>query len=485
LKPEFSASGAVGRALRGSIFPAARLLSTPNSLVSVVGWRFAPQPLETGVPGKDCLGLSIQDEKIRMRLESAFRTGREGIIAHGQAISVIGDNISNANTTAFKSQRAEFVDILGERVNERNSEITAGVGDGVTIGNVRLDYSDGATLATGRELDVALSGRGFFLVGDIARPTLTRSGNFQISKEGFLETSDGLPVLGYSGTDVNELGPINMVKFNVEPQATTQVGLFTNLNGSGPLTPVPQNPTTFKEINSAAAFTSSLNVYDASGDRHDVQLFYFKTAPNQWTAQAYVNGSEVGQQADTPVLLGEVQLGFNAFGAIPPENQAQARLEINPAWSNGAPQTALTIDMANFTQYAGGSRVTKIDQDGRGNGDVVSYNIGDDGKIFGVLNTGEQVQAGSLAVGLVNSVDGLERLGGSRYAVTEASGALDIGLAGVGGRGSMVGRALESSNVDLPGQFTEMIVIQRGYQANSQVLSAANDLIKNTIQMIR
>ncbi len=439
----------------------------------------------TGVPGKDCPGLAIQDEKITMRLESALRTGREGIIAHGQAISVLGDNISNANTPAFKRQRAEFVDILGERINDRNSELTAGIGDGVAIGAVRLNFETGSALPTGRELDVALSGRGFFMVGDVEKPNLTRLGNFQISEEGFLETVDGAQVLGYSGIDLVELGPINMARFNIEPLPTTVVELFANVNAGAPARPPPQNPADFKAISGAAAFASTLNIYDAAGERHDVQLFYFKTGQNEWTAQAYVNGEEVGQAPDTPVLLGQVNLAFNNFGQIPVENQPQARIAINPAWANGAQPTEVIIDLANINQYAGGSRVTSVTQDGRGNGDSVSFTIEDNGKIFGILSTGERIQAGTLAIGLVNNVDGLERLGGSMFGVTEVSGAIEAGLAQVGGRGTTIGQALEGSNVDLPEQFTEMIVIQRGYQANSQVLSAASDLLKNTIQMIR
>ncbi len=421
-----------------------------------------------------------------MRLESALRTSREGIVAHGQAIAVIGDNISNANTPAFKRQRAEFVDLLGEKQNDRNSEVLAGSGDGVAIGQVRVNFESGSLLSTGRDLDVALSGRGFFLVGDVEKPKLTRLGNFRINEEGLLATADGDPILGYSGVDLQVLGTINMLKLDVEPIATTEVTVFGNLDGSVAASQVPQNPATFKELAGAAAFSTTQSVYDALGDRHDVQVFYFKNQQSQWTAQAYVNGGDVGQAADTPVLLGQTTLAFNTAGVIAPENQAQAVLTLNPAWGNGAQQTPITLSLANFTQYGGGgARITNLEQNGRGNGDIVAYEIFDDGKIFATLNTGDRVQAGTLALGLVNNVDGLERQGNSFFAATEASGAIEVGRAQIGGRGSMASRSLESSNVDLPEQFTDMIIIQRGYQASSQVLSTASDLIKSTIAMIR
>jgi flagellar hook protein FlgE len=292
-------------------------------------------------------------------------------------------------------------------------------------------------------------------------------------------------VLGYAGGDVNELAPINMTRFNVDPQPTGAVTLYVNLNGSAAISPPPAAGATFQEISASSSFSSTLNVYDTTGARHDVQLFYFKTAQNEWTVRAYANGEEVGQAPNTPVLLGEAQVGFNNFGQIPFANQPGSRLTITPAWANGSQQAPMTIDFANFTQYAGGSRVIQVTQDGRGNGDVVSYTLEEDGTIFGTLISGERIQAGTIALGLVNNVDGLERQGGSLFASSGASGAIEVGRPRIGGRGSLIGKSLEGSNVDLSDQFTEMIVMQRGYQANSQVLSAAADLIKNTIQMIR
>jgi flagellar hook protein FlgE len=138
-----------------------------------------------------------------------------------------------------------------------------------------------------------------------------------------------------------------------------------------------------------------------------------------------------------------------------------------------------------MTQYAGGSRIVNVQNNGRGTGDIVSFEIGADGKIFGTTATGGRIQAGTLAVGLVNNNDGLLRTGNSLYSVTQESGPLRIGQAQTEGRGGMQGEALELSNVDLPKQFVDMIVYQRGYQASSQVLSAASGLLKDTIAMIR
>ncbi len=420
-----------------------------------------------------------------MRLESALRTSREGITAHGQAIAVVSDNISNVSTTAFKQQRAEFSDILSDKTSDKLSEVVAGAGDGVFVDRVRLNFEVGALNATGRDLDVALTGNGFFVVGDAASPKLTRTGNFEINADGILTTADGLPVLGYSGTDIAQLGTIQMSKLAIQTLPTNTLEIYGNVDAGAPLTTPPASPATFQELNNAAAFVSTHSAYDTTGARHDFQLYYFKTGANQWVAQAYINGAEVGQANDIPVSLGQATLNFNQFGQIDLAAQAQTSIAINPVWANGAAQNPITVGLGQFTQFAGGSRVTGATQDGRGNGDVVAYDIADDGKIFATLSTGDRVQAGTLALGMVTNVDGLERQGNALFAATQDSGAITVGLAGASGRGGTAGGALEASNVDLSSEFVNMIVYQRGYQASSQVLSTTSDLIKNTIALIR
>jgi flagellar hook protein FlgE len=420
-----------------------------------------------------------------MRLESAMRTSTEGLVSHGQAISGLGDNIANANTPAFKGQRTEFVALLGEKADDRGATVPAGAGDGVAVGRVRVDFGIGTSNPTGRGLDVALTGNGFFLVGDPKAPSLTRLGSFQVNNAGILTTSDGLPVLGYSGTDAEVLGTINMVNLDRDPQPTTQIALFGNVDGSAPTGQPPANPATFREVGATAAFVSTQSAFDATGVRRDVQLFYYKTSPNQWTVQAYVNGEDIGQAADLPVLLGQTTLNFNNVGQIPEEQQPQAIMNLNPAWAGGVAQTPFTISLANLTQYAGTSRIVNTQMDGRGTGDIVGFEIEGDGKIWGTTASGERIQAGTLALGDVTNRDGLMRSTGALFSVTQESGALRVGRPLTDGLGGMQAGALEASNVDLPRQFVDMIVFQRGYQANSQVLSAASELLKGTIAMIR
>lgn len=464
------------------------LLTRPKCLIWVggaAGNAFAPMPVSVSVMSKDCLAWSRFRELAHMRLESALNASREGIVAHGQAIAVVGDNISNASTPAFKRGRAEFVSILGEIAGSQNAEVVTGAGDGAFVSRTRLNFESGAIDFTGRELDLALSGNGFFLVGDPAAPQLTRAGTFQLSPEGMLMTSSGLPVLGYQGADINQLVPLNMSQVNTQAVATTRVESFGNLDATLPLTTVPPAGATFAEINGAASFVAAQSIFDSLGQRHDITLSYFKTGANTWTVQGYANGADTGAGANVPVLIGQASLTFNSAGVIEDANAAAATINGNLTWANGAAASTLAIDLSAFTQYAGGSRLTNSVQDGKGGGEINGYSVDENGGIFALLEGGARAQVGSLPVAVVQNVDGLERSGSGVYSTTSASGQLVLGQAGKGPNGTIQAGALESSNVDIANQFVELVIYQRGYQANSQVLSAASEMIKGTIAMIR
>jgi flagellar hook protein FlgE len=176
---------------------------------------------------------------------------------------------------------------------------------------------------------------------------------------------------------------------------------------------------------------------------------------------------------------------FNGNGFIGDAERPGSQLQMTANWSNGAAASNVTVDMSNFTQFAGSSLINNITQDGRGAGNISGYEFEPDGTIFARLDTGERSQVGTLPLALFKSSDGLERTGTSTYSQSEASGELEIGRAGVGLRGTIEGRTLERSTVDIAKQFVDLVIYQRGYQANSQVLSAANELLQGTIQLIR
>jgi flagellar hook protein FlgE len=420
-----------------------------------------------------------------MRLESALNTGREGITAHGQAIAVVGDNISNANTIGFKNQRAIFADILGETPGDRVADVVSGAGDGVTIRSIQSNFEVGPIQGTGRELDVALSGNGFFQVGDVVNPQLTRAGSFQLDQEGFLVTMDGLRVLGYTGGDAVNLGAIDMRKVEMQIVPTTQTQLFGNLNSAANSSTPPANPISFQEISSTAASTTIMPVYDSLGAPHDVVFGYYRTGVNTWTVQAYVNGADVGQAADTPVVVGTTELTFDTSGRLTQGGAGQGIMNINANWSTGAAPSTFTADFTGFSQFAGATLVTNYAQNGQGLGEINGYQIDARGEISARLSNGEIVQVGTLSVATVTNKDGLVRSGTSTFVATDKAGVVTSGLAGTGARSKLLSQSLEYSNVDIAGQFVELVTLQRAYGANSKVISTASDIMKETIALVR
>jgi flagellar hook protein FlgE len=420
-----------------------------------------------------------------MRIESALNTGREGITAHGQAIAVVGDNIANSNTIGFKNQRAIFADMLGETPGDKVADVVSGAGDGVSVRSIQSNFDVGPIQGTGRDLDVALSGNGFFQVGDITNPQLTRAGSFKLDGDGFLVTMEGLRVLGFTGDDTVTLGPIDMRKVDLQIVPTTQAQLFGNLNSSANTSPAPVNPLGFEEINNTAASTTMVSVYDSLGSRHEVVFAYYRTAINTWTVQAYANGADVGQAADKPVLIGSTQLSFDTNGRLTQQGAAAALMNINANWSTGAAPSAITADLSAFSQFSGSTLVTNYSQNGQGVGEITGYEINGAGVINARLTNGQTAKVGTLSVATVTNRDGLVRSGSSTFTATDKAGVVTPGLAGTGARSKLLSQSLEYSNVDLAGQFVELVVLQRAYSANSKVISTASDVIKDTIALVR
>ncbi len=420
-----------------------------------------------------------------MRLESALYTSREGLNAHGQAIGVIGDNISNVNTVGYKTSRTEFADILAEGPDGRQSYAVEGGGNGVQVARIRQVHETGVIEFTGRTLDVAVAGEGYFILGDPANPNYTRAGNFEMNDQGFLVDPLGQQVLGTVGTDTGTLAPINLLGVDVSGTETTFAALTGNLSASEKVKQPIEDPLTFNQINEAANTTAAFTVNDSLGAEHSVFLAFFKTGTNTWTARAYVSGSEVGQETDSPVLLGESTFTFESNGVIAEGNIANTKMTVTPAYSNGSAAESFEIDLSGYTQYSTSSVLSGVAQDGQGTGEVNSYAFKKDGRLVAVLSSGEEVTIGTIHLADFRNLDGLVRAGSNLYKAGENIGEVRTGAAGGAGLGQLEGGSLERSTVDLANQFVELTIYQRGYQANSQILNAASTLIRDTLGLIR
>jgi len=217
-----------------------------------------------------------------------------------------------------------------------------------------------------------------------------------------------------------------------------------------------------------------------------VNVALFKTGVNQWTARAYVDGGDVGGTAGVPTQVGgDAQLKFGADGVIAAADKAGASITANPAYGNGAAAGNFTIDLSSFTQYAAPSQLMSVDQNGKGSGQIKSYEIAKNGDLYALLDSGDRSFIGSLVLATFPNESALDRSGSGTFITSTNSGTPTIQKAGLGPSGTIEGAALERSTVDISSQFIDLILYQRGYQANSQTLSATNDLLRDTIQLIR
>jgi len=421
-----------------------------------------------------------------MRIESALFSSREGLMAHGVGIAVIGDNISNQNTVAFKAARVSFQDLMAEGADGARSTATPVGGNGVKVAKVVQNHTTGTIEFTGRALDSAISGKGFYIIGDTSNPVYTRAGNFSIDEDGLLSTSDGTNVLGFTGATGTTLGTLQMLDLNLNGSPTTAASLTGNVGSENAITTAPTAPATFNAVAENASYISTLSIFDSFGTRHEATIAFYKTAINTWTVQAYLDGGDLGQTTGTPVQIGaNGTLNFSGTGLIEDANQAAATITGTPAFSNGSAATAFTIDFSDFTQFGGTSLLTNITQNGQSAGNVKDYEIRKDGGIFALLESGTSLQIGRLPLANFANEGGLDRGGNSFYVPTELSGTPTNGTAGQGGLGAIEGSSLERSTVDMAKEFVELVLMQRGYQANSQVLNAANGIIRDTLGLVR
>ena len=428
-----------------------------------------------------------------MRLESAVYACSEGLNVQGQAISVVGDNISNSNTTGYKQSRVEFADLFAGASGTATNQVNdSSGGDGVKITAVRQLQTPGSVELTGRNLDAGIEGNGFFIVQNSAKDQLfSRAGNFSINSDGLLVNAQGNTVMGYTAANGTTLSTINMTKVDSAATPTTTITLSGNLNANDAVGTPPTAPATFADLQATGAgtFRQDMQAYDSLGKPHNVAVVFTKTnTPTRtWTAQAFMDSGDTGGTAGTPKLVGSYTgLSFDQNGVVPTASQANSKINVTGvAYSNGAAAGAFTIDLSQFNQYSAPSQVTAATNNGQGTGNISSYEIQKDGSVVAVLNSGSRKTVGTIALANFNNVDALNRVGNTEYTATTDAALQTPAAPGTKGLGALRGGGLENSTVDIAHEFVNLVLYQRSYQASSQTLSAANGLLKDTLGLIR
>ncbi|MDX1531283.1 MAG: flagellar hook protein FlgE [Rhodothermales bacterium] len=420
----------------------------------------------------------------------SLRTGISGLKVNQVRMDVIGNNIANVNTAAFKRSRVAFNELLGSRLlglgrTAGGSGINpASIGNGVAVGAVDQDWGQGSFEYTNLGTDLALAGDGFFIAKGAEGNILTRAGNFTFNADGQLTSAGGLAIQGWSynpdGTlNTGQLQDIRLdLDVNSAPVETANVTISGNLSA---------------DVDPASAentVTVSTVTYDGEGKAHTLVLTLEKTNTDEWLVQ---NAEIAGDpEATPPVAPTPLQVNGGAPAVVQFDTDGTlvgpdpAEFAITGVFPNtNADDVAVTLDLGNLTQYGGSTTAAVSDQDGQAAGRVVGYGIDPSGTLSLNFSNGEQRSIAQLAIGMVNNPNGLEQLGENFYGVTGASGDLTIGRAGQEISTAVISGALEASNVDLANEFTDMIVTQRGYQASARVITTSDEILQEVVQLKR
>ena len=403
----------------------------------------------------------------------SFDLALSGINAANSDLNVTSNNLANVDTTGFKESRAEFADLFAQ--TQEGVSRTA-IGNGVQVSEIAQQFGQGNITSTANNLDLALSGSGFFITSNNGALNYTRNGAFQVDQNGFLVTSSGERVQGYSplsngGFNTGGLADLQLTTAESAPQATTTAGISLNLPSSAsppansPLNPA--DPTTYTD-------TTSLTVYDSLGAAHTAQLYFSKTATaNTWNTSLYVDGSAVGT-AQT--------LAFSTTGALTsPANGQVGFGTYTPA--TGANPLNINFNFNQATQFGDSFGVNGVSPDGYTTGSLVGVNISSTGVVQANFTNGQSVSLGQVALANFANPQGLQQESNTEWQQTFESGAAVHGVAGGSGFGTIQSGALESSNVDITSQLVNMITAERDFQANAQMISATNTVTQAIINI--
>lgn len=417
-----------------------------------------------------------------MSIWTSLLTGTNGLNAYEQAIGVVGDNIANVSTTAYRASRASFEDILGGSAanGQRN-------GAGVRMSGPEMMLGPGALQQTGRDLDLAVRGNGFFVLqgehNGIHGQYFTRDGRFKLDKDGFVVNNEGLRLRGYmldpTGNAVPTEGDL-AIATQGPPRATQNAELQLNLLASAV---PPADPFDPAAAETTSNYSTSMDVFDSLGQRHRADV-YFRTAGNgTWEWYAFVDGAETtGGTAGTRVQIAGGTLTFDGDGNL---SLQQPTAGLDADFINANQNQVINFDFTGTTQNAGDFDVRSADEDGFPPGTLVGLDITDDGTLFARYSNGERASTARIALAAFGEEGALRRAGGQLYTATRESGDPSIAAAGTGQRGAVSAATLEGSNVDLGAELVTLIAYQRAFQANAKTVTSADEVLTELTNLKR
>jgi flagellar hook protein FlgE len=374
-------------------------------------------------------------------------SGISGLRAHQTMLDVTGNNIANVNTAGFKASSTQFQDTLSQMTQgasgpqaETGGTNPAQIGLGVRVAGVSTNFAQGSSQSTSRVTDMMISGDGFFVTSKGGQQLFTRAGAFSPDASGQLVSPDGGVLQGWTAVDgvVNTGGPVGSLALNannlVPAVSTTAVTLDGNL---------PSEGGTLERV---------VKVYDATGAERNLTLT-FTGAGDSWNVSA----------SDENGATGTATLGFTG-----------GKLTSGGTLTVGG----ITVSLPDVSAFAGTTSLAVSGQNGSAAGKLESYTLGSDGSLIGSFSNGAKQVLAKIALANFTNPAGLEKSGGSSYVATANSGGVQLGGAGDAGIGSLSSGSLEMSNVDLSQEFTNLIVAQRGFQANARIITTSDEVLQ-------
>lgn len=395
----------------------------------------------------------------------SFEIALSGIQAINQQLEATSNNIANAGTYGFKSSRANFSSMYAS---------TQATGVEVSSLTQSINQGGGASV-TGRAMDVAINGRGFFVTRDVqGLMSYTRVGIFSADKNGVLVDANGRAVQGYAATKNNgalgAIGDIKIATGQIPAVASTKVGYTGNLSADW------KTPVTAFDANDSATYNMSKQsvVYDSLGAQHTLSQYFVKSGPGTVTVHYGFDGA-------APDPLNSTTLTFDAQGQLPLVPPSPA---LSFAPGNGAAALNLRVDYSGTTQFAGEAITTVNSTDGYASGAFVGVEMASDGSVIAKYSNDQQQSVGTVAIATFADEGSLNPTGDTSWGETMASGTALYAVPGTGLAGKLTVGALEGSNVDITAELVGLMTSQRNYQANSKVISTQNAMLQALMQSL-
>ncbi len=395
----------------------------------------------------------------------SFSIALSGLDATNQELNTISHNIANASTFGFKGARTEF------------SAVYNGMQPGgVEVASISQNFNkNGAVTGTGRSMDLAINGEGFFVTKDASGQSLyTRSGVFGTDKDNFVVSNNGAKLQGYGVDDNGNLstgktGDIQLSTSSLKAKATTELDFVANFDASAEqidkaIVFDPDDPNSFN-----SSYTTK--VYDSLGNAHTVTQYFTKTSENTWDTHVAVNGSLLMTDVGGTAVPQKSQVIFDKDGSL----LSGVTQEISfPA--AGANQMSIEIDLAGSTQFGADFSVSTNNPNGYTSGELAGVRVEDNGMVFATFTNGQSQLQGQVVLANFANTQGLNAVSGTSWTQSFASGAPILGVPGAGTLGALTPGALEGSNVDLTSELVSLMTAQRNYQANAKTISTSDQL---------